>query len=81
MFSIFSVIYLSLISSYLALSTLKGNGTDAAAGGDASSASGGNAGGHVGSNSDTHTHTHTHIHTRMGCWGGCWIGSRRVGRG
>ena len=61
-----SVIYLSLISSYLALSTLKGNDTDAAAGGDASSASGGNAGGHVGSNSDTHTHTHSHTHGVLG---------------
>ena len=45
------------------LASLRGNDTDAAAGGDASSASGGNAGGHVGSNSDTHTHTHTHSHT------------------
>ena len=43
------------------LASLRGNDTDAAAaGGDASSASGGNAGGHVGSNSDTHTHTFTH---------------------
>ena len=45
------------------LASLRGNDTDAGAGGDAFSASGGNAGGHVGSNSDTHTHTHTHSHT------------------
>ena len=45
------------------LASLRGNDTDVAGGGDASSASGGNAGGHVGSNSDTHTHTHTHSHT------------------
>ena len=48
--------------------SLRGNDTDAAAaGGDASSASGGNAGGHVGSNLDTHTHTHTHTFTHA--WG------------
>ena len=45
------------------LASLRGNDTDVAGGGDASSASGGNAGGHVGSSSDTHTHTHTHSHT------------------
>ena len=49
------------------LASLRGNDADAAsAGGDASSASGGNAGGHVGSNSDdTHTHTFTQSHA----WG------------
>ena len=49
------------------LASLRGNDTDAGAGGDAFSASGGNAGGNVGSNSDTHTHTHTHTFTHA--WG------------
>ena len=48
------------------LASLRGNDTDAGAGGDAFSASGGNAGGHVGSNSDTHTHTHSHTHGVLG---------------
>ena len=45
------------------LASLRGDDTDAAGGGDASSDSGGYAGGQVGSSTDTHTHTHTHSHT------------------
>ena len=45
------------------LASLRGDDTDAAGGGDASSDSGGDAGGQVGSSTDTHTHTHTHSHT------------------
>ena len=45
------------------LASLRGDDTDAAGGGDASSDSGGYAGGQVGSSTDTHTHTHKHSHT------------------